>query len=123
MRRLKILNVSSELFRCLLIQDGTVALRVNGIPSDVEIRDAQYDMIRDLYAFKLESASFPEAKPGSCLESLEPTLEEVRLDRIERDAIARYLQNCGYSQLAEAIQRCEHHHPADEPQVREASAT
>ena len=103
MRRLKILKITNELFRALLLQDGTRAIKVTGIPADVVFNAFGYDDYYDTFKIRLESESFREMPPGSCIEEIRPEVLEVRLDITERDHIAAWLQNQGYTELGRQV--------------------
>lgn len=98
MRRMKRLTLTGELFRHLLIQDGTRAIKVEGIPKDVQITAIYDDMLCDRIVLRLESDSFPEVPESCMVPDLVVTVTDVEvgtkralqavIDRIDSDSIA-----------------------------------
>ncbi len=79
-RRVRLLLVSPETLTGLFRQDGTVALRIEGMPTDAQIVGVsdQVAFDRNLFAFKVESAEFSEVLPGHATPELLLTVTEIK---------------------------------------------
>lgn len=78
-RRVKLLGVSLELLTDLFRLDGRVCLRITGLPKDARIVRVSDQLWadRDLLAFQVESAEFPEVQPGHHIPDIKLNVEEL----------------------------------------------